>query len=127
MSRRAEPRGWQNAPALTVSETANVLGVSRSLLYEWVAAGRVTTVHLESRQVVTRGEVERLLAEVQGQRTPEPEPLFREALPLAVAVEPAGPPPLTPERARRLLNCPSRRIQAEARRALGLDPAVGEP
>ena len=47
--------------AFSVDEAARVLGVSRDLMYDLVAQGRVPSVRLGRRIVVPRGALEDLL------------------------------------------------------------------
>ncbi len=47
-----------------ISEAAEMLSISRSLLYELVRAGRVKTVHIGSAVRVRATELERFVAEL---------------------------------------------------------------
>jgi excisionase family DNA binding protein len=47
----------------TVSETAEILGVSRSTLYLMLKRGEISSLRFGSRQVITRAYLEELLGE----------------------------------------------------------------
>lgn len=55
--------------ALTVQETATVLGVSRSLVYRMIEAGEIPSLRLSSRILVPR---KRLIAMINGSQNDEP-------------------------------------------------------
>jgi excisionase family DNA binding protein len=52
----------ETKPVLTVTEAADLLGISRALAYQLVARGQIPAVHLGHRIVVPRQALEALLA-----------------------------------------------------------------
>jgi excisionase family DNA binding protein len=91
-SRRA-PVGWEHAESLSITEAANVLGISRSRAYAWAEDGRlpVTTDHLGDHRV-TPSALKTLLSHRQGRQEPLPfhaGPTFGPAWLKAVQADPA--------------------------------------
>lgn len=54
---------------LSVQEFCRRLSIGRSVAYELITAGEVTSVRLGRRRLIPRGEVEKLVAKLLGQVT----------------------------------------------------------
>lgn len=88
------PKPHSERMTVTVKEAANLLGVSRSLAYELVAAGTLPSLRLGRRIVVPRAVLLRMLdSERSGETTAAPTPRPDEAT--------AGPPASSPQNGRR--------------------------
>lgn len=83
----AEPERKQQSLTLSVKEAAELLGVSQSLMYELVAAGRVPVLRLSKRLRVPRRAVEQLVEDALTVR-PDEQPWGR----LAGTTPPASLP-----------------------------------
>ncbi len=59
---------------LSVTESAELLGISRALAYELVARGELPSLQFGRRRVVPWRAIERLLASCDNTSTPEPPP-----------------------------------------------------
>jgi len=53
---------------LSIPDAGRTLGVGRSSAYELIRAGKLRVVHIGRRALVPRAEVERLYAELTGDR-----------------------------------------------------------
>ena len=47
----------------SVSETADALGLARSGLWKWIALGKIRSVKIGNRRIITDLEIQRLLTE----------------------------------------------------------------
>jgi len=58
------PKGWERAHSLSLTESAAVLGLSRSTVYAWASSGRLRLVkdHLGDHRVLP-GDLQVILAE----------------------------------------------------------------
>lgn len=66
-----QQRTGQQSLTLSVAEAAELLGVSRSLMYELIAAGTVPVLRLSTRVRVPRQAIERIVEDAMTMRPAE--------------------------------------------------------